>query len=30
MLGSEVCLAIVGNKIDLSKDRVVSLDTAER
>lgn len=30
MLGSEIVLAIVGNKIDLNKDRNVPLETAER
>ncbi|XP_043229569.1 ras-related protein Rab-21-like [Amphibalanus amphitrite] len=28
MLGSEICLVICGNKIDLAKDRVVELSTA--
>lgn len=30
MLGSEVILAIVGNKVDLNKDRVVAFEMAER
>lgn len=30
MLGSEIILVIVGNKIDLNKDRTVPLETAER
>lgn len=30
MLGSEISLAIVGNKIDLNKDRVVPLEMAEK
>lgn len=30
MLGSEIVLTIVGNKIDLNKDRVVPYETAER
>lgn len=30
MLGSDIVLAIVGNKIDLSKDCNVPLETAER
>lgn len=30
MLGAEIVLAIVGNKIDLNKDRVVELEKAER
>lgn len=30
MLGSDIVLAIVGNKIDLSKDRTVSYEMAER
>ncbi|KAK0088990.1 hypothetical protein PV325_009873 [Microctonus aethiopoides] len=29
MLGSEICLAIAGNKIDLEKDRNVSIEDAE-
>ena len=28
MLGSEICLVICGNKIDLAKERVVDLSTA--
>lgn len=30
MLGSDIVLAIVGNKIDLNKDRVVDFEKAER
>lgn len=30
MLGSEVCLTIAGNKEDLSKDRNVSVEEAQR
>lgn len=30
MLGSEIVLTIVGNKIDLNKDRTVPFETAER
>lgn len=30
MLGADIVLAIVGNKIDLNKDRNVPLETAER
>lgn len=30
MLGSEICLVIAGNKIDLEKDRTVSLEDAEK
>lgn len=30
MLGSEICLVIAGNKIDLEKDRTVSVEDAER
>lgn len=30
MLGSEICLVIAGNKIDLEKDRTVSVDDAEK
>jgi Ras-related protein Rab-21 len=30
MLGSEIVLAIVGNKIDLIKDRNVTQEAAER
>lgn len=29
MLGSEICLVIAGNKIDLEKDRTVSIEDAE-
>lgn len=29
MLGSEIVLTIVGNKLDLTKDRNVPVDTAE-
>lgn len=29
MLGSEIVLTIVGNKIDLNKDRTVPFETAE-
>ncbi|XP_066139680.1 ras-related protein Rab-21 [Euwallacea fornicatus] len=29
MLGRDVCLTIIGNKIDLEKDRVVSIEEAE-
>ncbi|XP_076669144.1 RAS oncogene family member Rab21 [Andrena cerasifolii] len=29
MLGSEICLAIAGNKVDLEKDRSVSIEEAE-
>lgn len=29
MLGSEICLAIAGNKVDLEKDRNVSIEEAE-
>lgn len=29
MLGSEICLAIAGNKVDLEKDRSVSINEAE-
>lgn len=29
MLGSDICLAIAGNKIDLEKDRNVSIEEAE-
>lgn len=29
MLGSDICLVIVGNKTDLEKDRHVSLEEAE-
>lgn len=28
MLGSEICLVICGNKVDLAKERVVELSTA--
>jgi len=30
MLGSEICLVIAGNKIDLEKDRTVSVEDAEK
>lgn len=30
MLGEEICLRIVGNKIDLDKERHVSVEEAER
>lgn len=30
MLGSEICLVIAGNKIDLDKDRTVSVEDAEK
>jgi len=30
MLGSEICLVIAGNKVDLEKDRTVSVEDAER
>lgn len=30
MLGSEICLVIAGNKIDLEKDRTVSIEDAEK
>ena len=30
MLGNEISLCIVGNKIDLEKDRHVSVEEAER
>ncbi|XP_014245117.1 ras-related protein Rab-21 [Cimex lectularius] len=30
MLGSEICLTIAGNKIDLQKDRNVPIETAEK
>lgn len=30
MLGSEIVLTIVGNKLDLNKDRVITFETAER
>lgn len=30
MLGSEIVLTIVGNKLDLNKDRNVPVETAER
>lgn len=30
MLGSEICLVIAGNKIDLEKDRTVSFEDAEK
>jgi len=30
MLGNDICLCIVGNKIDLEKDRHVSVEDAER
>ena len=30
MLGDQVCLRIVGNKLDLEKDRHVPVDVAER
>lgn len=30
MLGSEICLVIAGNKIDLEKERTVSLEDAEK
>ncbi|XKL63605.1 hypothetical protein PGB90_005969 [Kerria lacca] len=30
MLGNEICIVIVGNKIDLEKDRTVSLELAEQ
>lgn len=29
MLGSEICLVIAGNKVDLEKDRNVAIDEAE-
>lgn len=29
MLGSEICLTIAGNKIDLEKDRNVPIEVAE-
>lgn len=29
MLGDDVCLAIAGNKVDLEKDRNVSIEEAE-
>lgn len=29
MMGSDVCLAIAGNKIDLEKDRNVTVEEAE-
>ena len=29
MLGNDICLAIAGNKIDLEKERHVSLEEAE-
>lgn len=29
MLGSEIVLTIVGNKVDLNKDRVIEIETAE-
>lgn len=30
MLGSEICLVIAGNKIDLEKERTVSVEDAEK
>lgn len=30
MLGSEICLVIAGNKIDLEKDRTVLVEDAEK
>lgn len=30
MLGSEIVLTIVGNKVDLNKDRVVPFEMAEK
>lgn len=30
MLGSEIVLTIVGNKLDLNKDRVIEFETAEK
>lgn len=30
MLGSEIVLTIVGNKLDLNKDRVIEIETAEK
>lgn len=30
MLGTDICLVIVGNKSDLNKDRTVELEEAER
>lgn len=30
MLGSEICLVIAGNKIDLEKDCTVSVEDAEK
>lgn len=30
MLGNEICLVIAGNKIDLEKDRTVSIEDAEK
>jgi Ras-related protein Rab-21 len=29
MLGSEICLIIAGNKVDLEKQRTVSIEDAE-
>ena len=29
MLGSEICLVIAGNKVDLEKERNVSVEEAE-
>jgi Ras-related protein Rab-21 len=29
MLGSEICLVIAGNKMDLEKDRNVAIEEAE-
>ena len=29
MLGSDICLAIAGNKVDLEKDRNVTVEEAE-
>lgn len=29
MLGSDICLVIAGNKVDLEKDRNVSVEEAE-
>lgn len=30
MLGSEICIVIAGNKIDLEKERTVSVEDAEK
>jgi len=30
MLGSDICLVIAGNKVDLEKDRTVSVEDAEK